>query len=175
MISGLVTGRHTCSFIRLPCWLTMRICDVLTTSHFFFLCVLNNVVSHVMGQKARRTKPTSAEEAETNGIKCFSTHFCCSSLSYLKKCPSLSSRHWQNEIPRRRRARLSARCPQLRLQKLSTWIYIFIYTDDSAGRAECCSSVLAEEKIKLLCSRTGSSQKPDVVYRWIMFMTLDYF
>lgn len=94
MISGVVTGRHTCSFIRLPCWLTdaMRICDVLTTSHFFFyfLCVLNNVVSHVMGQKARRTKPTSAEETETNGIKCFSTHFCCSSLSYhLKKMPLL--------------------------------------------------------------------------------------
>lgn len=63
----------------------------------------------------------------------------------------------------RRSARRSAESADRSVvSQLSTWIYVFIYTNRSGwtSGANCLNSILAEEKIKrdLLSVRTGSSQ-----------------
>lgn len=111
---------------------------------------------------------TSAER-ENNDIKCFSfLIFLGCSLPYHQKCPSVSSL-WQQTSEFRQcwTVWLSVWC-LLRwlycsfISQLSTWIYIFICTNQFSwtSRANCLNSILAEEKIKaaVLALRIGSSQ-----------------
>lgn len=59
-----------------------------------------------------------------------------------------------------------------------TYLFIRMIQSDEPSWADCCSSVLAAEKLKLLCSRTGSSQKPVLfidglcLWPWITFRSL---
>lgn len=118
---------------------------------------INEVNSQAMGRKLRQPNHTSAVKKENNDIKCFSFFVSFDfSLPYHQKCPSVSSPWRQTSLfPQCWTVWLSARCllrwlTALFISQLSTWIYIFIYTNrfGRTSRVDCLNSILAEEKIK---------------------------
>lgn len=129
-------------FIRISCLFTTGIQKCFIWIWAIYVHV-NEAISQVMGQKLGQTNHTSAEKKENNDIKCFFF------LLFLLLLVTISSEMSICVIPTTANKRVSSvsnclvvnsvfAAPNwlLLISQLSTWIYIFIYTNNSVGRAE---------------------------------------
>lgn len=104
----------------------------------------------------------------------------CAVLPYHQNCPGVSSPLWWQNSKFSSvlnclvvSSAFAAQTDCSLVSQLSTWIYIFIYTNQGgrASRADCLNSILAEVKIKSAVFEDWLQSKLVV---WTMCMTLDY-